>query len=255
MFKQLRHVVSFALVCSLSVSLTLVPMLAAQILRLAPSRNHPRQGLRGRFLDLSGRFFEQPGAGLQADPAFLPGPPFPGAGGGPAGAARQPGPDPAGGGRVHARHRRGRGPDLRRDGRGHPGRGGGGAVHRRRGDREARGPRSPQHGQLHRRHQLAGGRFPHGPDPRRAGRRGSEIPLQRADRGRPAAETGQPARRHLPDPGRPGALHPAAGAAGPANRSRSRSAATTWRPPTPSPGGWRRSYEAGRGRDRRSAQP
>jgi HAE1 family hydrophobic/amphiphilic exporter-1 len=57
MFKQLAYVVSFALACSLAVSLTLVPMLSSKILR--PMRLDPefKRTWRHRIFRLSGRFF------------------------------------------------------------------------------------------------------------------------------------------------------------------------------------------------------
>jgi HAE1 family hydrophobic/amphiphilic exporter-1 len=58
MFKQLSIVVSFALLCSLAVALTLVPMLSARILPAAPTNDKFKHTFRGRIFDLSGRFFK-----------------------------------------------------------------------------------------------------------------------------------------------------------------------------------------------------
>jgi len=58
MFKQLSIVVSFALLCSLAVALTVVPMLSARILPAAPSDDKFRKTFRGRVFEISGRFFK-----------------------------------------------------------------------------------------------------------------------------------------------------------------------------------------------------
>jgi HAE1 family hydrophobic/amphiphilic exporter-1 len=58
MFKQLSIVVSFALLCSLAVALTVVPMLSARILPAIPTDDKFRHTFRGRIFDLSGRFFK-----------------------------------------------------------------------------------------------------------------------------------------------------------------------------------------------------
>jgi HAE1 family hydrophobic/amphiphilic exporter-1 len=58
MFKQLSIVVSFALLCSLAVALTVVPMLSARILPAAPTDDKFRHTFRGRIFELSGRFFK-----------------------------------------------------------------------------------------------------------------------------------------------------------------------------------------------------
>jgi len=50
MFKQLAYVVSFALLCSLFVALTLVPMLSSRVLRPAPSANPHAQSIGGRII-------------------------------------------------------------------------------------------------------------------------------------------------------------------------------------------------------------
>jgi len=57
MFKQLSIVVSFALLCSLAVALTVIPMLSARILPAAPTDDKFRHTLRGRVFEISGRFF------------------------------------------------------------------------------------------------------------------------------------------------------------------------------------------------------
>jgi HAE1 family hydrophobic/amphiphilic exporter-1 len=58
MFKQLSIVVSFALLCSLAVALTLVPMLSARILPAAATDDKFRHTFRGRVFEISGRFFK-----------------------------------------------------------------------------------------------------------------------------------------------------------------------------------------------------
>ncbi|HCO94261.1 MAG TPA: acriflavin resistance protein [Phycisphaerales bacterium] len=58
MFKQLSIVVSFALLCSLAVALTVVPMLSARILPAAPTDDKFRKTFRGRVFEISGRFFK-----------------------------------------------------------------------------------------------------------------------------------------------------------------------------------------------------
>jgi HAE1 family hydrophobic/amphiphilic exporter-1 len=58
MFKQLSIVVSFALLCSLAVALTVVPMLSARILPAAPTDDKFKHTFRGRIFELSGRFFK-----------------------------------------------------------------------------------------------------------------------------------------------------------------------------------------------------
>jgi len=57
MFKQLSIVVSFALLCSLAVAITLVPMLSARILPAAATDDKFRHSFRGRVFEISGRFF------------------------------------------------------------------------------------------------------------------------------------------------------------------------------------------------------
>ena len=58
MFKQLSIVVSFSLLCSLVVALTLVPMLSARILPSQPSDERFGRTLRGRVYLISGRFLK-----------------------------------------------------------------------------------------------------------------------------------------------------------------------------------------------------
>ena len=58
MFKQLSLVVSFALLCSLGVALTMVPMLAAKLLRPHADPGQRHRGWRARLFEASGRFFE-----------------------------------------------------------------------------------------------------------------------------------------------------------------------------------------------------
>jgi HAE1 family hydrophobic/amphiphilic exporter-1 len=58
MFKQLSIVVSFSLLCSLAVALTVVPMLSARILPATPTDDKFRHTFRGRVFELSGRFFK-----------------------------------------------------------------------------------------------------------------------------------------------------------------------------------------------------
>jgi HAE1 family hydrophobic/amphiphilic exporter-1 len=58
MFKQLSIVVSFALLCSLAVALTVVPMLSARILPATPTDDKFKKTFRGRIFELSGRFFK-----------------------------------------------------------------------------------------------------------------------------------------------------------------------------------------------------
>ncbi len=58
MFKQLSIVVSFSLLCSLAVALTVVPTLSARILPPASSDERLKHTFRGRVFELSGRFFK-----------------------------------------------------------------------------------------------------------------------------------------------------------------------------------------------------
>ncbi|MCX5648052.1 MAG: efflux RND transporter permease subunit [Planctomycetota bacterium] len=59
MFKQLSIVVSFSLLCSLGVALTIVPMLSARILTSQQGREAARETLGHRIFRLSARFFER----------------------------------------------------------------------------------------------------------------------------------------------------------------------------------------------------
>jgi len=58
MFKQLSIVVSFSLLCSLAVALTLVPMLCARILPSDSSDSTHKQTVGRRIFEISRRFFE-----------------------------------------------------------------------------------------------------------------------------------------------------------------------------------------------------
>jgi len=58
MFKQLSIVVSFSLLCSLAVALTVVPMLSARILPAAPIGQNLKRTFRGRVFDVSGRYLK-----------------------------------------------------------------------------------------------------------------------------------------------------------------------------------------------------
>ena len=59
MFKQLSLVVSFALMCSLAVALTMVPMLAAKLLRAHALDAQDDPGWRGRLFRASGRLLKR----------------------------------------------------------------------------------------------------------------------------------------------------------------------------------------------------
>jgi len=58
MFKQLSLVVSFSLLCSLAVALTVVPTLSARILPRESNDERLRHSLRGSIFELSGRFLK-----------------------------------------------------------------------------------------------------------------------------------------------------------------------------------------------------
>ncbi len=58
MFKQLSIVVTFSLLCSLVVALTLVPMLCARILPSSSSNSRHTSSLGSRMFEISGRFFK-----------------------------------------------------------------------------------------------------------------------------------------------------------------------------------------------------
>ena len=57
MFKQLSYVIAFALLCSLIVALTLVPMLSSKVLRVTKLANSTKQSLGMRLFTISGKFF------------------------------------------------------------------------------------------------------------------------------------------------------------------------------------------------------
>jgi len=57
MFKQLSYVIAFALLCSLVVALTLVPMLSSKVLRVTKLANSTKQSLGLRLYTISGKFF------------------------------------------------------------------------------------------------------------------------------------------------------------------------------------------------------
>ncbi len=59
LFKELAYVIIFALICSLAVSLTLVPMLASKLIRSVPASHSPVQQKTGfeRLVALSDNFF------------------------------------------------------------------------------------------------------------------------------------------------------------------------------------------------------
>lgn len=63
MYKQLSYVVGFALICSLTASLTVVPMLSARALRRSMFRSEANPAISSRAYDISGRIF----AGLEND--------------------------------------------------------------------------------------------------------------------------------------------------------------------------------------------
>jgi HAE1 family hydrophobic/amphiphilic exporter-1 len=58
MFKQLSFVVSFSLLCSLVVALTLVPMLSSRMLRVTEASDRRDESLKWRLYHKTGRFFE-----------------------------------------------------------------------------------------------------------------------------------------------------------------------------------------------------
>ncbi|MBU1903982.1 MAG: efflux RND transporter permease subunit, partial [Proteobacteria bacterium] len=57
LFKELAYVIIFSLVCSLMVSLSLVPMLASKFLKPSEERSETRSRWIGRFVSASGAFF------------------------------------------------------------------------------------------------------------------------------------------------------------------------------------------------------
>jgi len=57
MFRQLSYVIAFALLCSLIVALTLVPMLSSKVLRVTKLANSSQQSFGLKLYKISGRFF------------------------------------------------------------------------------------------------------------------------------------------------------------------------------------------------------
>ncbi len=57
MFRQLSYVIAFALLCSLIVALTLVPMLSSKVLRVTKLANSSQQSFGLKLYNISGRFF------------------------------------------------------------------------------------------------------------------------------------------------------------------------------------------------------
>ena len=57
MFRQLSYVIAFALLCSLIVALTLVPMLSSKVLRITKLANSTKQSLALKLYQKSGQFF------------------------------------------------------------------------------------------------------------------------------------------------------------------------------------------------------
>ncbi|MEJ2587268.1 MAG: efflux RND transporter permease subunit [Deltaproteobacteria bacterium] len=57
LFRELAYVIIFALICSLAVSMSLVPMLASRLLRASGERHSTRKTLWDRFMAISDRFF------------------------------------------------------------------------------------------------------------------------------------------------------------------------------------------------------
>ena len=57
MFKQLSYVIAFALLCSLIVALTLVPMLSSKVLRVTKLANPSKKSLTLKLYQKSGQFF------------------------------------------------------------------------------------------------------------------------------------------------------------------------------------------------------
>jgi len=57
MFRQLSYVIAFALLCSLIVALTLVPMLSSKVLRVTKLANSPQQSFGLKLYNISGQFF------------------------------------------------------------------------------------------------------------------------------------------------------------------------------------------------------
>ena len=57
MFRQLSYVIAFALLCSLIVALTLVPMLSSKVLRVTKLANSPQKSFGLKLYKTSGKFF------------------------------------------------------------------------------------------------------------------------------------------------------------------------------------------------------
>ena len=57
MFRQLSYVIAFALLCSLIVALTLVPMLSSKVLRVTKLANSSQQSFGLKLYNISGQFF------------------------------------------------------------------------------------------------------------------------------------------------------------------------------------------------------
>ena len=120
MFKQLAYVVSFSLLCSLGVALTLVPMLASRIIgaRLKSQRLHGLAPLQTAG-HAPGKSLCKPGKQLQGPAPRLPAAPQADHFHRPGSAGREPGPDSAHRRGNDARHRRRRGPGQCGNGSGH----------------------------------------------------------------------------------------------------------------------------------------
>ena len=155
MFKQLAFVVSFSLICSLVVALTLVPMLSSRLLGPARAPRSKLEKWKVRAVASIRRYLTALENGykrllhwaLDHRLKVL-------AGRGRA-ARRQHRPDRAGGQRVHAGHRRGRGAGERGDGGRHAPGGHGREVQGHHRHRAPRGAGDGQHRGEHRRRRLA----------------------------------------------------------------------------------------------------
>ena len=66
LFRELAYVIAFALICSLVLSLSLVPMLASKLLREKSAPNRDETTLIGRLKDRSGAVFERLNGGYQS---------------------------------------------------------------------------------------------------------------------------------------------------------------------------------------------
>ena len=210
MFRQLSLVVAFSLLCSFVSAISLVPMLAASLLRRSSHHDDGVNHWTDHFLHWSSRLFEalEERYGSVVDWALrhrllvivacvatLASLPL-------AAAGHRHG--------THAEDRREPGQSLRGDGRRHPGRGGGRAAAGSGPDRGRQGTRDDlAHRQL-RRQRLALQRRPQGRHHHQPGAPGAALAVERPDRPRPE----QGARRH---PGRQGARPRGAGALPPAH--------------------------------------